>query len=243
MKFKNYKAYDNQDFFHKYIEKRKKGNAPNETIEKPIIDELIQSPKGKIVLDLGCGDGIYGRELLQNGAQFYHGIEGSSNMYQLALHNLPKENTLVEHMDIENHDYAEAKYDLILSRLVFHYIEDLEGLLKRLYKSLKKGGELIFSIEHPVITSCYEAYHQKGKRQNWIVDDYFNSGERVNTWIGKDVIKFHKTLEEYFQIIKNTNFELLELREAKPQRQYFDNEDEYKRRMRIPIFLILKLKK
>lgn len=245
MHFKNYKVYDNDDFFNKYIEKRKKGNAPNETIEKPIIDELIQSVQGKTILDLGCGDGNYGKELLQKGAQSYHGIEGSSNMYQLALKNLPKENVLVEHLDIEHHDYAEAKYDLILSRLVFHYIEDLERLFKRIHQSLKKDGELIFSIEHPVITSCYKAYNDKSikKRQYWIVDDYFTSGERVNTWIEKEVIKYHKTLEEYFQIIKNTNFELLNLRESKPQKQNFENEEDYKRRMRIPLFLILKLKK
>jgi len=245
MKYKNYKAYDDNDFFNKYIAKRKKGNSPNETIEKPIIDELIQSVEGKVILDLGCGDGKYGKELLQKGAQFYHGIEGSSNMYQLALKNLPKENTTVEHQDIEQHNYAEAKYDLVLSRLVFHYIENLESLFNQIHKSLKLGGELIFSIEHPVITSCYKAYNDKSikKRQHWIVDDYFKSGERVNIWIEKEVIKFHKSLEEYFQIIKNTNFELLDLRESKPQKKHFKSEEDYQRRMRVPLFLILKLKK
>jgi len=243
MKYKNYKVYDDEDFFKKYIEKRERGNAPNETIEKPIIDELIYDVKNKDVLELGCGDGKYGKELLDRGAKSYYGIEGSKNMYQLAVKHLPTKSCKIEKEDIEKYSYPMNKYDLIIARLVFHYIENLEALFYKLKNSLKTEGKLIFSIEHPIITSCYDSYSQKGKRKNWIVDNYFESGERINTWIEKDVIKYHKTLEEYFQIIQKSNFEILTIRESKPQKKYFSDDEEYHRRMKIPLFLIFKLKK
>ena len=108
---------------------------------------------------------------------------------------------------------------------------------------LKEGGEFIFSVEHPVITSNYESYDKSAKRGSWIVDNYFDAGERINNWHGKEVVKYHRTLEEYWESIRKANFEVLELRESKPERANFENEEEFLRRKRIPLFLIFKLKK
>lgn len=243
MKYKSYSVYDNQDFFEQYHQKRKRGNAPNELIEQPIIDELIGSITGQDILDLGCGDGQYGLELLERGAKHFHGIEGSKNMAALAQENLKKANAKIEIGDIEAVAFGKSKYDLVLSRLVLHYIEDLVPLMKKISACLKEKGEFVFSVEHPIITSSYESYHQKVKRSNWIVDNYFNNGERVNEWLGKKVIKFHRTLETYWQLFKQSNFEVMEIRESKPIRSQFDQIEAYERRKRIPLFIIFKLKK
>ena len=132
---------------------------------------------------------------------------------------------------------------LIISRLAFHYIKDLAPVFKGIDTSLKKGGIVVFSVEHPIITSCYEAYHQKVKRGNWIVDNYFKSGERINNWIGKDVVKYHRTIAEYFQLFQKTGFNLVQLEESKPDKANFTNLVEYERRSRIPLFLFFKLEK
>ena len=42
----------------------------------------------------------------------------------------------------------------------------------------------MFSVEHPVITSCDRAWQGQGLRQEWTVDDYFRTGERKTDWIG-----------------------------------------------------------
>lgn len=243
MEYKNYTVYDDEDFFEKYNQKRKKGNSPNEKIEQPIIDELVGDVKGKKILDLGCGDGKYGLELLVRGAKQYHGVEGSHRMADVARENLTNSKAIVEENDIEKVELKDLEYDMVISRLVLHYIEDIATLFERVSRSLKKEGVFIFSIEHPIITSCYEAYHKEKKRGNWIVDDYFDSGKRINNWLGKKVVKYHKTLEEYWAIIKASNLQVLEVRESKPQKSNFEQIEEYQRRMRIPLFLIFKLKK
>jgi len=243
MNYKNYKAYDNDDFFEQYTAKRNRPNAPNNILEKPIIDQLIQDVEGKDILDLGCGDGKFGLELLSRKSRSYHGIEGSENMFGLAVDNLKDTDARLECFDIEGYDYPKEKYDLIVSRLVLHYVENLEELFVKLHHCLREKGEFVFSIEHPIITSCYEAYHGKGRRENWIVDNYFESGERINHWIGKNVVKYHRTIEEYFQIIQNAEFEVLILRESKPNMKYFETQEEFERRMKIPLFMLFKLKK
>lgn len=243
MKYKNYTVYDDDDFFEKYNQKRGTGNSPNELIEQPIIDELIGQVREKKILDLGCGDGKYGVELLKKGAKFYHGIEGSQKMVKLAKENLKTYNSIVELGDIEKREFKRVEYDIVVSRLVLHYIENLEKLMKRIETSLKDRGEFVFSVEHPIITSCYEAYHKKAKRGNWIVDNYFDTGERINKWIGEEVVKYHKTLEDYWRIIKQSNFEVIEIRESKPQASNFKIREEFERRKRIPLFLMFKLRK
>ena len=243
MNYKNYKAYDDDDFFEQYMAKRNRPDSPNNILEKPILDQLIRDVAGKDILDLGCGDGKFGLELLSRKSRSYHGIEGSKNMFALAVENLKNTNAGIECLDIEKYNCPKEKYDLIVSRLVFHYVQDLKGLFVKLHAGLREKGELVFSVEHPIITSCYEAYHGKGRRENWIVDNYFDSGERVNHWIGKNVVKYHRTIEEYFQMFQNTGFEVLTLRESKPDIQYFETQEEYERRMKIPLFMLFKLKK
>jgi len=241
MKHKGFSAYDEDDFFERYNQKRSKGNSPNELMEQPIIDELIGQVSGKNILDLGCGDGKYGVELLERGAKYYYGIEGSHKMASLAKENLKGYHSTIEIGALEETEFESEKYDIVLSRLVFHYIDDLENLMKRIHKGLRLNGEFVFSVEHPIITSNYESYQKEIKRGNWIVDNYFVNGERVNEWIGKKVIKYHRTMEDYWQIIKRSNFEVIEIREAKPRSSNFKNQEEYERRKRIPLFLIFKL--
>jgi len=164
-------------------------------------------------------------------------------MIRSAKTNLKGYHSKIEKQDIILHKFQIEKYDLVLSRLVLHYIKHLEQILEGIKNSLKVNGVFVCSMEHPIITSCYDSYHQKTKRESWLVDNYFSSGERVNIWIGKKVVKYHKTLEEYFQLSKNAGFEILDMRESKPIESNFEVKEEYERRMKIPLFIIFKLKR
>ncbi len=243
MTYKSYWIYDDDDFFEKYNQKRSIGDAPNEVIEQPIIDELLGDISAKKILDLGCGDGSYGVVLLKRGAKYYHGIEGSQKMARLAKKNLKGYPSEIQSGDIEEVAYPPARYDIVIARLVLHYVYDLASILKKIKGCLKKEGRCIFSVEHPLITSCYQSYDAQTKRTNWMVDHYFDTGERTHKWLGKKVVKYHKTIEDYWQIINNLNLEIVALRESKPKRSFFKNEDEYNRRNRIPLYLIVSLKK
>ena len=100
-----------------------------------------------------------------------------------------------------------------------------------------------FPVEHPVITSCDRAWQGQGLRQDWIVDDYFDSGPRVTQWLGCQVTKIHRTVEDYYLALQQAGFTVESLRESRPQRAQFSSEDTYQRRMRIPLFLFLAGKK
>jgi SAM-dependent methyltransferase len=235
--------YDNNEVFNTYMRSRQRTETPNDTIEKPIIMELIGAVQGKRILDLGCGDAAFGREALANGCESYVGIEGSQNMVAVAQQTLAGTKGEVIHSTLENWDYPTAAFDLVISRLVLHYIDNIDVLYANIYRALLDGGQFVFSAEHPVITSSDKGWQAGTQRQDWVVDNYFDTGERITNWMGGTVRKYHRTLEDYFKAAQEAGFTIEKLREGHPQQEHFRTDETYQRRKRIPLFLIMALRK
>lgn len=242
MGYRGPEFYDNEENFEKYMERRKWQENANDTLEKPVMLELIGDVAGKNILDLGCGDARFAAELLsgeREGAT-YTGIEGSVNMIQAANESVKGMNARIEQAFMEDWTYPAGTYDLVISRLAVHYIEDVESLFHKIYNTLNENGTFIFSVEHPVITSTLQP---SGTRTDWVVDQYFVEGYREQQWLGGSVKKMHRSIESYFMALQRAGFHVEHLRESAPQRAYFVNEETYLRRQRIPLFLFLSARK
>jgi hypothetical protein len=101
---------------------------------------------------------------------------------------------------------------------------------------------VVFSVEHPVITS-HDSLAPGQRRADWTVDDYFITGRRETNRLGSRVIKFHHTVEDYFLTLQAAGFVVERLRESRPNRLNFADEREYARRCRISLFLFLAARK
>jgi SAM-dependent methyltransferase len=230
--------YDDEAVFATYMSGREtRVDGPNDTLEKPVFDELVGNLANLHILDLGCGNAAFGLEALQQGCQSYLGIDGSHKMVEAAKKKLAGTPGRVVCESMETWHYPLHQFDLVTSRLALHYIQAIEALFIRVYQALTEGGRLIFSIEHPVITSCDRAWQNDGPRQDWIVDNYFETGPRVTTWMGGEVLKYHRTIEDYFSALRDAGFVIDALRESRPQRSRFQNEATYERRKRIPLMI------
>ena len=230
--------YDDASVFATYMSKREtQVEGPNDTLEKPVFDELVGNVADLHILDLGCGNAGFGLEALQRGCRSYLGIDGSTRMYEAANQKLAGTQGKIIRSSIESWNYPSQQFDLVTSRLALHYIQEIEPVFVRVNQALVEGGRFIFSIEHPVITSCDRSRQNGGPRQDWIVDDYFETGPRLTTWMGGEVIKYHRTIEDYFSALLATGLVVDALRESRPQRARFHDEATYERRKRIPLML------
>lgn len=242
MKGRGSDFYDNEANFEKYMERRKWQENANDTLEKPVMLELIGDVAGKNILDLGCGDARFAAELLsmEREGTTYTGIEGSVNMIQAANESVNGLNARIEQAFMEDWTYPAGVYDLVISRLAIHYIEDVDSLFRNIYDTLKEKGTFVFSVEHPVITSTLQP---SGTRTDWVVDQYFVEGYREQQWLGGSVKKMHRSIESYYMALQCAGFHVEHLRESAPQRSHFVNEETYLRRQRIPLFLFLGARK
>ncbi|TYS68132.1 class I SAM-dependent methyltransferase [Sutcliffiella horikoshii] len=237
MEFRGSSVYDQSDFFTNYFNRRNRIDSPNNAIEGPIMLELVGNIKNHTILDLGCGDASFGKELLQLGARHYIGVEGSEQMVEAARSNLLELEATIHTKTMESYDYPSESYDLVTSRFAIHYVSDIDRLFRNIYETLKDDGRFVFSIQHPLTTSSFASKEAGDKRGNWIVDDYFRDGERKEPWINQVVVKYHRTIEQYFTALRQAGFTVRDLREGTPKREHFSSEEEFVRRQRIPVVL------
>lgn len=234
-----YSFYDDEAIFQTYMQHRYRSENPNDTLEKPALLELLGDVRGKRILDLGCGDASFGVELLQMGCQSYTGIEASQKMVEAARQTLAGTPAQVVQTTMEAWQYPPAAFDLAVSRLALQYVEDLPRVLRQVRPALAAGGRLVFSVEHPVITSGNRPWEGLSLHDEWILDHYFNTGLRVVSWLGGQVLQYHRTVEDYFRALQDAGFRVEGLREGRPRRSSFRDEETYRRRERVPLFLLL----
>ena len=241
-KYSGQDFYDDPTVFKKYLQHRQRIESPNETIEKPIILELTQTIQGD-VLDLGCGYGDLSVDLIDQGIHHYTGIDASDNMIRLALSQFASPVTTFLRANIEEWAFPHKSFDWVISRLVFHYLDDLDQLFNQLHHTLREKGQLVFSVEHPLITSSMHLPVKNEEKKEWVVDQYFELGRRSQKWMDGLVIKYHRSLEEYWRLLTKNGFQVKEIREGCPLAKHFSSEEEYEKRKKIPRFLIVKANK
>ncbi|SFJ80630.1 class I SAM-dependent methyltransferase [Thermoflavimicrobium dichotomicum] len=89
--------------------------------------------KGKNVLDVGCGGGIYCKAFAEMGAEHVTGIDFSKEMIKSAEENCKDypQITFVEG-DALATNLLGSQYDVILERALIHHLTDLESVSVRL---------------------------------------------------------------------------------------------------------------
>lgn len=166
-------------------------------------------------------------------------------MLNIAKQKNKDEKTEYQCIAMEDLDFEEASFDVIISSLAFHYVKDFESLANNISKWLKQGGEFVFSVEHPVFTSYGTQdwyYDENGNILHFPVDNYYYEGKREAVFLGEKVIKYHRTLTTYLNTLLQKGFMLQHIIESKPPQSMMHLEG-MKDEMRRPMMLLLSFKK
>jgi SAM-dependent methyltransferase len=233
----NENKYDDATFFTKYSQMKRSVQGLEGAGEWKTLEKMLPDFAGKRVLDLGCGFGWHCQYAVEHGAVSVTGVDISERMLAVAK---AKTSEKIEYIrvPIEEARFAPNSFDAVISSLAFHYIESFEAVLERIAVWLVAGGDLVFSVEHPIFTSqgsqdwCYDA---NGNIQHFPVDSYFYEGKRETTFLGESVVKYHRTLTTYLGHLIQTGFEITGVIEPQPGeimlRTYADMRNELRRPM------------
>ncbi|MBS5883544.1 class I SAM-dependent methyltransferase [Clostridium sp.] len=238
--------YDDISFFKEYKKMPRSVNGLKSAGEWHELKKVLPSFTDKRVLDLGCGFGWHCKYAAEHGAKAVVGVDISENMLNEAkrINNSP----LIEYIrkPIEDIDYQENSFDVVISSLAFHYIKSFDDICKKVNRCLSNGGDFVFSVEHPIFTAhgnqdwCYD---EEKNKLHWPVDNYFIEGIRKSNFLGKDVMKYHKTLTTYIKGLLINGFEITNLIEPMPEESMILCNTEMQDELRRPMMLIISARK
>ena len=234
--------YDNDIFFGEYAKMPRSRDGLSAAGEWHQLKPLFPPLQGKTVLDLGCGYGWHCIFAVEQGAVQVLGLDLSEKMIQEAKKRNTEKQIEYRVCGIEEYEYPENMWDCAISNLALHYIENIETIFQKVYRTLKPGGVFIFNIEHPVFTAGVGQdwiYTEAGEPQYWPVDNYFIPGERHTCFLGCDVVKQHHTLTQILMGLLNNGFELEAVEEAKPPEEMMGIPG-MKGELRRPMMLLVK---
>ncbi|MDU1903521.1 MAG: class I SAM-dependent methyltransferase [Dysgonomonas sp.] len=238
--------YDEDSFFEQYSKMSRSVNGLEGAGEWHVLQKIFPDFTGKRVLDLGCGFGWHCRYALQQGAQKVTGVDISEKMLTEARYKT--DSPAVEYIQaaIEDINFPENSFDVVISSLAFHYISSFKDICRNVHHYLEKGGDFVFSVEHPVFTSYGTQdwyYDENGTRLHWPVDRYFMEGVREASFLGETVVKYHKTLTTYINELLQSGFSIKELVEPEPDEKFLKMNSEMQDELRRPMFLIISAQK
>lgn len=207
--------YDNPQFYQMYLNLRKSKVTSNDFIEQPAIKQLLPDLTGLDILDLGCGFGELSNYCLEKGAKHVTGVDISIKMLNIANILHPKVSFIESAM--EDAQFNENQFDLVVSSLALHYIQNLDELIKKISIWLKPNGYLVFSIQHPMKLSRKNLTgwikDENGNKLYWPIDDYGDEGIREVFWGVDGVIKYHRKFSTLMNVLAENGFYIQKVEE------------------------------
>ena len=209
--------------------------AENGFIEHPAISAAMGDVSGLRVADAGCGPGFTLAHLMAQGAAEIVGFDVSPAMIEIARARVGARATL--HLA----DLAEplpflpdAQFDLITSSLAIDYVRDWTTPLAEFHRSLKAGGRLVFSVQHPL--GSYE----------WLKPpSAFGVHYCEAEWTGftdepVTVPDYYRSFDEMINPLLAAGFRLQRLTDTKPISALRERDPEkYERTSRFPTFMVI----
>ena len=213
----------------------------------PYTLERLGNVNGKKILDLGCGEGGYSRELAHKGAAVT-----SADCSEASVRYC-KEQALKENLDIQHYIINsscldmmnENSFDIVLCAMMLMDVEDLNGTMKEIYRVLKPDGKVFISVLHPCFKGKDAVWKADGEKIHVTVSSYNSS----KVWTGEikgmsaPILYRHRTLSEYVKAFVQNGFRITDMNEPIPTEEQADKSPRIAWLKEIPMYLFIELEK
>jgi 2-polyprenyl-3-methyl-5-hydroxy-6-metoxy-1,4-benzoquinol methylase len=155
--------------------------------------------KGKTVLDVGCGSGIFLSPFTRRFKEVV-GIDGEISVAERAKSNGYKTVIKVQDFCIDELPIKDKSYDLVMCKDVFEHLIDPMHLLNQIYRVVKDGGYFLFHVPNhfPFI-----------KRVNFLMSnnvDTFNFFPGFDSWTNPHIRFYNES--DIMQRMSDVGFKL-----------------------------------
>ncbi|MGZ3569747.1 MAG: class I SAM-dependent methyltransferase [Thermodesulfobacteriota bacterium] len=110
--------------------------------ETELILDLLRPEKGEVILDAGCGTGIFTLDILSSGPKVI-GLDISLPMLIQAgkkLDGFPFRIVVADMLDLP---FPEGSFDKVVSITALEFIRDAEAAIRELFRVTRRGGTIV----------------------------------------------------------------------------------------------------
>jgi ubiquinone/menaquinone biosynthesis C-methylase UbiE len=205
----------------------------NALYERPATLALLPKLDGLDILDAGCGHGWYAEYFIQHGARVT-GIDRSERMVDIARQRLGKTARLIHGDASDLPMLGDASFDLVVSPLVLHYVEDLRRMFSEWARVLRPRGTVVFSTHNPVRTATVV---ERGQLFPTLVEEEWR-------WLNTKMRYYQRSLRDITDPMTAAGFVLEELSEPTPSEALRQKDPRgYDRLIELPAFIFVRARK
>ena len=228
-----------------WIKEAREGRNPtrNGLLDPPMLD-ACGSVAGLKILDCGCGEGRFCRILVDRGAAYVLGVDLCAPMIE-AARELQSGRDAYRVADVQNLDLIENEsFDLAVSYLNHCDLPDFRANVREVFRVLRAGGRFVVANLHPMRSAAGPWLKTPdGEKLHVILDNYFDEGERHWEMMGSDLTNFHRSLSTYIRGFLDAGFTIEGLVEPTVTPEHLALYPELDDELRVPNFIIYKLRK
>jgi len=205
---------------------------------RPFLLSWCEAVDAQSVLDLGCGEGYFTRQLKQRGAARVEGIDSSREMISAAAAAEEAEPLGIRYQvrdATQLSGFRDGEFDLVVAVFLFNYVdcEKMTEIMKGIFRTLRNGGRFIFSVPHPFFAFLHEetppflfqrngAGYFSGRNKLFEGKIWQRDGSNV------PVRCIHKTLDDYFRALTAAGFTSMpDVRELHAQPKHLEVDPEF----------------
>lgn len=130
------------------------GNDFQRILVGPGAERLLNLQAGELVLEIGCGNGVFARRMAQLGARVI-ATDFSEQFLERARARATEHSDRIEYRYLDATDRAQLlalgdkRFDAIVSNMVIMDMVNIEPLMQAIPALLKPGGRFVFALMHP----------------------------------------------------------------------------------------------
>jgi ubiquinone/menaquinone biosynthesis C-methylase UbiE len=221
---------------------RKGKDYYRDELNNPATFKLIGDVRGRLVLDLACGEGYNTRILARKGAKVT-GVDFSEKLVELAKREEEKQKLGITYYVSDAADMKELSsnyFDLATCFMSLQDIENYKRAISEVTRVLRNRGRFVFSFPHP----CFETIVVDGKRIS-ATRRYFGAIKYPVHWKMERLVKpfrtvsFHRTLTDYFQALDASGLLVSRLVEPRPTSRAVSKHPSLRKVLKIPQSIII----